>query len=462
MEKNINNCSSKGHGNIEATFYCQICNIYICKKCEILHSNICQHHHLYKLDENIEEMLLGFCKNKNHNEKLEFYCKTHNELCCVSCLCVLKGKGKGQHSSCDVCYIEDIKQEKKNKLNDKIKHLEDLSKKLDESIDILKLKYKEINERKEKLQNKFMKIFTKLRNALNEREDNILLDIKNNFEQLFFKEDLIQKAEILPNKVKLSIEKGKKIYNEWDDDNFNKLNFFINQCINIEKNIEDINIINENIKKYKFSDEIIRIIYEENNYDDKIKIILDIIKHIANNDKLNIIRKQKEIKNEKLDLKEILNLLNVEKFFSKFDLSNTYFSILTRVNEKWGFDQTSNNAGYSPHLWEYSKTNGNQIFTIIKNEDETYFIKNIYSGNYLGTENNYENGEWKYVFRKKGENLQKFKLIYIDNDYFLFQDETGKFIDVIDNVIENGTKIQPNNKNNSLGQQWKLVFNSNK
>ena len=50
-----------------------------------------------------------------------------------------------------------------------------------------------------------MDIFTKLRNALNSREDEILSNIDNDFKKYFFDEDLIKSAEKLPNKVKISL-----------------------------------------------------------------------------------------------------------------------------------------------------------------------------------------------------------------------------------------------------------------
>ena len=52
---------------------------------------------------------------------------------------------------------------------------------------------------------------------------------------------------MLPNKIKVSLEKGKKIENDWDEDN--KLNSLINDCINIENNIKDIKIINDILNK---------------------------------------------------------------------------------------------------------------------------------------------------------------------------------------------------------------------
>ena len=50
----------------------------------------------------------------------------------------MEGKGNDQHYQCKVCFIEDIKDKKKNKLNDNIKCLKDLSYTIEESINQLK------------------------------------------------------------------------------------------------------------------------------------------------------------------------------------------------------------------------------------------------------------------------------------------------------------------------------------
>jgi len=169
MESNLKKCSNKDHSNMSAILYCLNCQIYLCKKCETFHNNLFQNHSLYKLEQDIKDIFTGYCQKNNHNQILEFYCKTHKELCCASCLCVLKGKGKGQHSSCDICYLEDIKEDKKNKLKNNISILEKLSLKLNESINNLKNTFNKLNERKEKIKIKYMEAFTKLRNALNQR-----------------------------------------------------------------------------------------------------------------------------------------------------------------------------------------------------------------------------------------------------------------------------------------------------
>ena len=91
------------------------------------------------------------------------------------------------------------------------------------------------------------KIFTKIRNAINNIEDELLLEVDNKFEKLYFNEDILKENEKLPTKIKIFLEKGKDIEKEWNN---NKLNY-LNDCINIEKDIKTINEINKKIKECK-------------------------------------------------------------------------------------------------------------------------------------------------------------------------------------------------------------------
>ena len=63
---------------------------------------------------------------------------------------------------------------------------------------------------------------------------------------MYIDKNIIKNCEKLPNKIKNSLEKGKKIGNEWKNEN--KLCSLINDCINIENNINDIKIIDKSIK----------------------------------------------------------------------------------------------------------------------------------------------------------------------------------------------------------------------
>jgi len=146
--------------------------------------------------------------------------------------------------------IEEIKEEKIKKLKENIQFLEKLSENIASSINEIKIIIENINNNKEQLKIEIQNVFTKVKNELNKREDELLLEVDNKFDNLYINDEILKKCENLPNKIKLLLEKGKEINKEIKDD---KLNLMINQCLNIENNVKDINIINENILKCKNS-----------------------------------------------------------------------------------------------------------------------------------------------------------------------------------------------------------------
>ena len=263
---NQKKCAFKDHKEIDAICFCQECKIYMCNKCANYHTGLFEKHQQYNLDKDIKEIFTGLCKEENHPNKLNYFCKTHNKLCCAACIAKIKDKGDGQHKDCEVCIIENIKDDKKNKLKQNIKCLEELSNKFEESINELKKIFEKISKDKEELKLKIQKIFTKIRNTLNEREDELLLEVDKEFNEKYFNEEIIKQSEKLPNKIKISLEKGKIIDKEWNDNNLNKL---INDCINIEDNIKYINILNDNIKKCNYNiNSIIQFFPEDKEIDD--------------------------------------------------------------------------------------------------------------------------------------------------------------------------------------------------
>ena len=234
-------------------------------KCENLHSKLFKNHHSYKSDKDLNDIFTGFCKYKDHyNDVLEFFCKTHNELYCTACISKIKKEGKGQHTDCEICLIEDIKNEKQKQLNENIKKLESLSNNINELIKQLKIIYEKINKNKEEIKLKIQKIFTKIRNVINDREEELLLEVDKKYGDTYFNENIIKDSEKLPDKIKTSLENGKKMNEKWNEEN--KLNLLIHDCINIENNINEINLINENIKKTKNLNEIkFKFLPEEEN-----------------------------------------------------------------------------------------------------------------------------------------------------------------------------------------------------
>ena len=246
MDNRNYKCSLTEHNEFNANIYCQKCNIYMCNKCEKHHLSIFPNHQPISLEKDISQIFTGLCKVEGHQIELDYYCKTHNELCCAKCI-AFKRKGNGQHNGCDICNYEDIINDKKQNLKKNIQILEELSNKIQSSIDELKTIVEKITNNKEDIKMNIQKVFTNLRNALNNREDELLKEVDNQFEKLFFNEEIFKKSEKLPNRIKLTLEKGKLIEKEWDQNN--KLNSLVNDCINIEKDIKNVNEINDKIKE---------------------------------------------------------------------------------------------------------------------------------------------------------------------------------------------------------------------
>ena len=269
MEKERKKCSLIKHSTIDAIGYCQECKIFFCNKCQNLHSQLFENHNIY-LNNDTNEIFIYICKEENHNNKFEFFCKTHNKLCCLACICKIKKKEYGQHLNCDVCLIKDIKNEKKNKLIENINNLEQLSNKLIRND--IKILFEKISNNKESLKTNIQKIFTKIRNELEQREDELLLEVDKKFNDTFLKEEIMKESEKFPKKITNLLEKSKKLEKSWNNNNLNSL---INDCIYIENNLENIIKINEILQNFNLNKNI-EINFEPD--DKNINQFLEIIK----------------------------------------------------------------------------------------------------------------------------------------------------------------------------------------
>ena len=139
-------CSLIDHKDLDAISFCDNCKILMCNKCEIHHSELFKNHEQYKLEKNIDEseIFTGLCQEVNHTNKLIYFCKNHNNLCCAECVTKIKGENNGNHADCDICFIKDIEKEKIEKLNEYIKNLEELSVNFEQSINQLKKNMKKL------------------------------------------------------------------------------------------------------------------------------------------------------------------------------------------------------------------------------------------------------------------------------------------------------------------------------
>ena len=304
MEK----CSLKLHKELDAISYCQPCKIFMCNKCEKLHSELFENHNLFKIEKgkDINEIFTGFCKEKNHNCELKYFCKSHNKLCCAECITSIKDNDNGMHKDCNICLIQKIEDEKRNKLKNNIKILENSSINLNKTIEELKQLFEKINESKEKLKTEIQKIFTKLRNELNNREDELLEEVDIKYDDILGDDHILKQVDKIPLKIKLSLEKGKLIDSEWKND---KLNSLINDCIIIENYISDINKITESIQKFNSKKSELKFISLKEDY---------IIKQIKEFGKLSN-KLPCKLFNSKIEFNENLveKWLNNRKFISQ-------------------------------------------------------------------------------------------------------------------------------------------------
>ena len=428
-----NKCSNEKHKEEFANYYCKNCNLKMCNKCFDRHSWLFENHFLIRFDKDNQELFTGYCNEENHLEVLEFFCKNHNKLCCSSCICKIKNKKYGLHKDCNICFIGDIKEEKKNNLKANIKILEDLSNNIKETIDSIKIIYDKINEEKENLKLNVQKIFTKIRNAINNREDELLSEIEQIYDKLYIKEEIIKESEKLPNKIKIYLEKGKTINEEWDNDN--KLNSIINDCINIENNIKKINEINNSA--HKFNNNEINIDF----YPKEEKIInsfLNNIKKFGIITKDDFLKDSKIINNDKEYLKSLQNWMNAENKNIKTKL---LYRLSDNGEEISKFHELCDNQGQTLTLFHVNDGNKVGIYTSLPwdtntngwKEDKNTFIFN------LNQNKKYKNIRIKYsmfcdvkhgAFTDYFGNKTTMKSLYHDAKH-------------INNTYENGSNILP-------------------
>ena len=435
MHNNKNEkCSSNNHETKEAIAFCEQCKIYMCKKCNQFHSELFSNHLKYNLNEFKEDIFINLCREKNHSNKLDYYCKTHNKLCCASCITKIRNRDNGQHRDCEVYDLEDIKEEKKNMLKDNIIFLENLSNNIDKSINDIKNLYENINQKKEDLKLKIQKIFTEIRNKINEREDYLLLEVDKQFGELYINENIIKEGEKTPNKIKNLLKKCKLTDKSWKKNNLNSL---INDCIVIENDIKNIQDINKNIQilesniniEIKFKPENSEIskyieifnkfgeIYKEN----RVYYMLNPktqIKSFKNANNNNMVKQNKNylINNNKKNLNNYDNNINVKYNNEKYNKQKINFVPNNNYNR---------NVNYIPNFNDevnYNRKNYNKNINYIQNNNINYnqnynIINNMNSNPNIPQQkiiNNKFNYNQKENINNNNKNTQR-NFINIDN-----------------------------------------------
>ena len=95
-----------------------------------------------------------------------------------------------------------ILKQKKNKLEQNLKTLEELFINLKDSINQIKILFEQLEKDKEEIKLKIQTAFTKIRKNINEKEDELLSLVENKYNKEFFDENIIKQSESLPKKLK--------------------------------------------------------------------------------------------------------------------------------------------------------------------------------------------------------------------------------------------------------------------
>ena len=373
-------CSSKAHNGKQAISFCHDCRIYLCNKCQKTHTELYDHL-LISQDKDLKEIFTGYCEEENHPCELNFYCKTHNKLICAACISKIKIEGFGQHTDCDISTLEDIKDAKKELLQENIKFLEELSNTLRKSLNNEQKFFEKMKDNKEELKIKIQKIFTKLRNCLNEREEIILKEVDKKYDNLYFEDGL--KKE---NQINICLEKCKIINNNYG---INKLNKFINDCISIENNLKKFQNIKEKVKIFNSINFDVNFYPQEeelNNFIEKITKFGYIF--------FNRYKFKKPLKNENYNLKE------------------KYENIITKTGEdqKWTLVLSENILeNEEQFIWKIKilKTKNYHIMAgvthlLTENENKTNIIKKI---NFLGCEQKHNDNPFVFFTNQNKNNF---------------------------------------------------------
>ena len=249
MEK----CSLKKHRENDAIIVCKDCKKYMCRICLKHHLELFDNHDVKILENNenteINEIFTGFCREESHSDNLNYFCKNHNKLCCAACISKIKSKGNGQHNDCDICNVDEIKEEKEKILKENIKLLEDLSNQFEKLMEELKINFEKVT--RETLKKNIEEAFTQIKNAINEREKEILSKvdeiINDKKDDLFSSEK--KKYEPTSKEIEKILDKSRDMGDDWN--NSDKISSCINDCLIIENNVKninsDINKIKDNI-----------------------------------------------------------------------------------------------------------------------------------------------------------------------------------------------------------------------
>ena len=247
-------CTLENHSDKEAISYCNCCSLYMCKKCETHHSELFKNHNPISLKKNSSVQFYQICKEKHQsNQQLLYYCNTHKILCCPLCISKVKTKNDGKHADCEIYLLDEFKAQKEKEFIDKINILEKNIVIFSNILKEMENIYEKINEKKENIKINVMNIFTEIRNALNNREDELLKEIDKRFDDIYFNDNIIKENKKIENDIKIFLKQNKNIKSKFMDINsfLNDMNILNINCENIENKIKQLSPICDKSKDFQ-------------------------------------------------------------------------------------------------------------------------------------------------------------------------------------------------------------------
>ena len=275
---------------VAATKFCPECKQFYCEDCLKLHNKLYKKHKPKALEDKI--IFKGMCNEYQHNEKYEYFCRTHNKLCCSKCTTKIKDETHGEHSNCEVCKLVDI-------LSEKEKIFEENRAKIN------KKKYKLVNESianfekyrgnkvetKKSIKAQIEKAFQNYEKALAERKNQLLSNVDEIYKS-FKLEEYDKKITKLTNKlsdISGLIGMSEEIKAE------NEMNTLIEFYCRVENDLNNINALNDEINKYSTKRQNINFILDLDKFKKKLSQFGE-VKAIGNEDvpANNIIEEENE------------------------------------------------------------------------------------------------------------------------------------------------------------------------
>ena len=265
----------------------------------------------------------------------------------------------------------------------------------------MKSVFEKINQNKEELKLNIQKIFTKIRNAINDREDELLLKVDEIFDNTYMKENEMNEIDKYPNKIKLLLTDGKNTIDQWTKQT--ELNSLINNCIKFEKNLININNIENQLKNCKT--EMTSTIKFSPTDDEELNKFIFLLVNFGK------IYKEKEEKEEKVEKKEKKDINDKikQKIESKISEQNIFeIEIRTEKEISNNFSINISNFGedeyniYYPNNINYGE---NEIVCTFHLDTENNYIEKIYS--------------FKEIYQKLLEKIMNFSMRNEEKKLFL-------------------------------------------